>query len=692
MIHLFSTGIAAISNLSVFLEEEIQKHGPITLHRFGRLPSAVSPEDLVVGWGHKPTADRARAFAAKHALPYLALEDGFLRSLRLGCEGESPLSLSLDGTGVYYDAGAQSDLEKLLEDTSWCTPQMQEKARECMRRLRIYDLSKYNNAPSFTAKDKDAFWRRAGVRPGHKVILLVDQTAGDASIELGQAGAATFTKMLEVARAQPNAVVVVKTHPDVLAGKKESCFGRLPQDVCVVSDAFAPLSFLAAFDEVYTVTSQMGFEALMMGKTVHTFGVPFYAGWGLTVDHGLIPARRRPGVELEVLFAALYFKLCRYVNPVTAGRISLDEAIDILAARRTVNERNRRRYVAVGLRGWKHPHVRAFAGSTAGEITFVSDVDDGIDQAAREGKDVLIWAGKATDDVVRRCESLGVRLWRMEDGFLRSVGLGVDYHAPYSLVLDDSGIYFDPARVSRLTKILCGIKNHPDLPRLLERSEALKDTICKEGLSKYNTASDPEVVKRLKALPQDRTIVLVPGQVDGDTSVVRGGGTIHSNEMLLQAVRRANPEAYILYKPHPDVTSKNREGKVSQATLDQCANLIVTSGSLEDFWPYVDEVHTLTSLSGFEALLRGKRVVTYGKPFYAGWGLTQDHADMIRDRCALTLKEFIAGVMILYPHYWDWKTSSICRPEDVCFRLIRKEQPAAGLWIHICRIAKVVVE
>ena len=46
-----------------------------------------------------------------------------------------------------------------------------------------------------------------------------------------------------------------------------------------MSESFAPLSFVEAFDEVYVATSQMGFEALLMGKVVHTFGAPFYAGW-----------------------------------------------------------------------------------------------------------------------------------------------------------------------------------------------------------------------------------------------------------------------------------------------------------------------------------------------------------------------------------------------------------------------------
>jgi len=49
----------------------------------------------------------------------------------------------------------------------------------------------------------------------------------------------------------------------------------------------------------------------------------------------------------------------------------------------------------------------------------------------------------------------------------------------------------------------------------------------------------------------------------------------------------------------------------------------------------------MTSLSGFEALLRDKKVVTYGSPFYAGWGLTEDHAVTERRCRRRTLEELI---------------------------------------------------
>ena len=131
--------------------------------------------------------------------------------------------------------------------------------------------------------------------------------------------------------------------------------------------------------------------------------------------------------------------------------------------------------------------------------------------------------------------------------------------------------------------------------------------------------------------------------------------------------------------------SGNRIGKVPQDILEKTADLVVTGYSLDDLWPYVNEVHTLTSLSGFEALLRGKLVTTYGRPFYAGFGLTSDFLIERKVATALTINELVAGAFLLYPEYWDWQTRQFCRAEDVCYRLLHREQPDVGLWIKFCR-------
>lgn len=258
--------------------------------------------------------------------------------------------------------------------------------------------------------------------------------------------------------------------------------------------------------------------------------------------------------------------------------------------------------------------------------------------------------------------------------------------------MDDCGIYFDPARPSRLTHILQNIQKHPDLPRLLERSDKLIQLIVENGLSKYNTPSDPAVVEQLQALPRDRTIVLVPGQVDGDASVKRGGGMIQSTEYLLCAVRQICPTAFIIFKPHPDVVSGMKKGRISEEVLKKCTDLVLTSGSLNDFWPYIDELHTLTSLSGFEALLREVKVITYGKPFYSGWGLTVDRIAEKQVNTGLTPRELVAGIMILYPKYWDWMTESFCRPEDVCHRILHKEQPDIKWWVKCLRAVELFLK
>lgn len=139
------------------------------------------------------------------------------------------------------------------------------------------------------------------------------------------------------------------------------------------------------------------------------------------------------------------------------------------------------------------------------------------------------------------------------------------------------------------------------------------------------------------------------------------------------------------------MTSGNRIGRVPEDVLARCADRVLEEGSMIDILPHVDEVHTLTSLSGFEALIRGKRVVTYGKPFYAGWGLTVDETGPeVGKGVEVTLEELVVGTLILYPSYWDWKTRVFCRPEDVCARIVKGEQPEVGPWIRFCRIVRSI--
>lgn len=629
---------------------------------------------FIIGWGHKPTADKTRRYAVQHNLPYIALEDGFLRSLDLGCKGAQPLSLVVDHTGIYYDATEPSDLENLLNSLGWDNQELVDSARRAIGDIVRQDLSKYNHAPSVSY----TFWGNTSVPH----VLILDQTVGDTSVFLGMASEASFKSMLDEALSlYPPESIRVKTHPDVIAGKKRGFLADYAKSrgVQVVSIDCSPLSLIAQADVVYTVTSQMGFEALMLGKEVHCFGMPFYAGWGLTIDKQTCPRRTRKR-SLEEVFAAAYMLYARYVNPIREERCDIHETISLLAEQRRQNERNRAFHACLGFRLWKKPYARAYLKSTGGKIGFFRNAKRAITQAKARGGEVVVWSSAVTDVLQQQCDRESVTLARMEDGFIRSVGLGSDFNWPYSLVVDRKGIYYDPTSPSDLEDILNTLPDHPDHDILMERAASLCSLILEKGLTKYNTGLCDV---SLPYLPEDKTIVLVPGQVEDDASVRKGGFGM-DNLTLLQKARENRPDAFIIYKPHPDVERGNRKGRIAEEIVLRYADIIVRNYPMGKLLPKVHEVHTLTSQTGFEALLRGVRVCTYGGPFYAGWGLTEDMQTFPRRTAHLSLDELVAGTLLLYPTYYDWQTENFCRAEDVCFRLLQPNGQMRGrVWARL---------
>jgi capsular polysaccharide export protein len=240
---------------------------------------------------------------------------------------------------------------------------------------------------------------------------------------------------------------------------------------------------------------------------------------------------------------------------------------------------------------------------------------------------------------------------RVEDGFLRSVGLGADLIRPLSWVVDRRGIYYDPTQPSDLEVLL---QTTDFTPPLLERAARLRERIVACGITKYNVGGEgwqrPQVRGR---------VVLVAGQVERDASIRLGTASVRTNIGLLEAVRRARPDAYIVYKPHPDVLAGVRAPGTDEQDARRWCDEVVSNVAMSSLLPQADEVHVLTSLTGFEALLRGKPVVTYGQPFYAGWGLTQDHQPVARRTRRLTLDALVAGVLLLYPRYVDRRGAPI---------------------------------
>ncbi len=239
-----------------------------------------------------------------------------------------------------------------------------------------------------------------------------------------------------------------------------------------------------------------------------------------------------------------------------------------------------------------------------------------------------------------RCK--GAALVRVEDGFLRSVGLGALFAHPISWTFDCQGLHHWGHGPSDLELLVqrCG-----DDGPLLARAQALRKRIVEQGFTKYNL---PEKPLDFPFLSKNRERILVVGQVANDAALRAITTPVKSNMSLLAAARERCPNAEIIYRPHPDVAAGARDGH--DATWKKFANHRITKGSIVQLLPHVDEVHVLNSLGGFEALLRNVPVVCYANPFYAGWGLTADVHPLFR-RPPASLDQLVAAALIKYPKY-----------------------------------------
>lgn len=600
----------------------------------------------VAVWGASPAACRGRRVARLAGAGVVTIEDAFLRSIvpgrtpgALGRRG--PVGLLIDPMGLHFDPARPSLIETLAASDRG--KKLAPQALKALARLRAADLSKYN-----------AHLPRAALPPAGSV-LVVDQTRGDAAL-MG-AGRAVFLQMLDAARAEnPGATIVVRTHPETVAGLRRghlTAADLRPGELLHDAPA-SPWAMVERAAAVYAVSSQLGYEALLAGRPVRLFGQPFYAGWGLTQDEA--PVHRRIGAaDLGALFAASHMLAPVWYDPCRDRLTDLEGAIRQIEAERAAWLQDRSGHLAYGMRLWKRPAIARSFGTAGMPVRFT---------ARPSPRVTLAWG--------RHAEAVPQAL-RVEDGFLRSRGLGAALVPPLSLIADDLGFYFDPTRESRLERLIASA-----LPPGGEgRAAAVIERLRRDGVTKYNLPG------RLPHLPRDgRRIILVAGQVEDDASIILGAGAERTNAALLSRVRAENPAALLVWKPHPDVEAGLRPGAV--ADPGRWADVIATDAPAARLIEAVDEIWTITSTLGFEALLRGKRVTTLGAPFYAGWGLTRDLGPVPARRTARpSLEALVHAALVAYPRYHDPVSGLPCPVEVVLDRLAGPQVGGTSLSLRV---------
>jgi capsular polysaccharide export protein len=409
---------------------------------------------------------------------------------------------------------------------------------------------------------------------------------------------------------------------------------------------------------------ELGLLALAAGIPVHCHdGRAAFAGWGATRDAPGLPRRLGPRRSAEAVFAALLGAI-RCADPFRRRPWSFAEAVRQLADWRVAEAENRRVAVCTGMAFWKRRRIAAAFASEAGTPVFRSRPEAALAEAARRGGAVAVWAARTPPGLPASAAAAGMPLIRVEDGFVRSAGLGAGFLPGASLVADALGLHLDPERPSELERLLATGRFDS---ALLARAARLRAALVARGVTKYNLGGEAPDLGTTIGRPR----ILVPGQVEDDLSVRLGAGErVRTNLDLLRAVREAAPDACILYKPHPDVEAGFRRGRVPESEALRLADRVLPNAPMAALLAQVEEVHTITSLTGFEALLRGLRVTCWGRPFYAGWGLTEDRDPRLPRRGRrLTIDELVAAALILHPRYVDPVTELPCPAEVLLDRL-----------------------
>jgi capsular polysaccharide export protein len=261
--------------------------------------------------------------------------------------------------------------------------------------------------------------------------------------------------------------------------------------------------------------------------------------------------------------------------------------------------------------------------------------------------EILVWGASCPQPYASLAEANRIPVFFMEDGFLRSKRRNASRTAPLSLTLDRQRPYFDCRGPSDLEDLLMTTRFDD---ALVHRARQAIDLILAAGLTKYNGSGG---ITPQRATSEASQRILVVGQVEQDASIRYGLSQPMTNNDLVRLAAAENPKAEIIYRPHPDVLAQVRARGSDPAEVAHLCHVDVSPRPLPEVLASVGHVYTMTSLVGFEALLRGLPVTVVGAPFYSGWGLTDDRQQTGRRGRKLTLEELFLGAYVLYPLYFD---------------------------------------
>jgi capsular polysaccharide export protein len=297
------------------------------------VPPDIRDDDIALCFGYSALLQHAEELYRKDFKNVLFIEAGFLRSVHLDNSGsiyDQAICFFVDDLGFHFDSTVPIRLEVMMNDRSLELSQAElMRARALRQKIVETRLTKYNDQPlTLPLGEKRT-----------KRVLVIEQARNDWAVVKSKGSRRSFDSLLQAALDEnPTAEILVKVHPDSLDGKRggmgRSYYGRLKGGgrITIIKEKVNPFVLLESVDEVYVFSSMLGFEAALMGKPVHVFGRPCYAGWGFTRDRQTFPRRTRHRSLDEAVFF-IYFAYQKYKN-LQGEWCSPEDAVDILLSLR----------------------------------------------------------------------------------------------------------------------------------------------------------------------------------------------------------------------------------------------------------------------------------------------------------------------------------------------------------------------
>lgn len=609
---------------------------------FKTLAPFLNKKTIVLGWGYQEETEDLFKLSKKNNLNFHRLEDGFIKSYISGEEDSLSHSIVMDKKGMYYNTSSENDFKELCLKVPF-KKKSEEEVSEIINRIIVNSVSKYN-------KEKN----KSSLEVKGKNVLLISQVKGDSSLKFGKVEDISTEDILKdiKEREGTNTNIYVKIHPGSLLEGKESSIDldKCKEAGCLfIEGEYDNFNLLKKFDAIYTKTSQLGFESLLLGKPTYVYGIPYYSQYGLTNDLNK-EAKLIKNLTKEELFYFAYIEYSFYYSHLDKRTTDIDKSLDSIIFYKNHLNKIDKDLILLDFKDKDKSFIRGLTQSYRA-----------LKRAFIKSKDFL---GTSTDLLVsyENKTNLSRNSITVSKGVLEDIEVSKEEKENYSMIFDELGIYYDPEKKSGFEKILLnkkGLSSYED-KRIINLVEKIKENqiSIKSKLKASKLALKKQAYKKY---------ILIPGQIEEDISIKAGGLGMNMSK-LIENVRSKNIDSFIIYKPHEDVLSGKEKGISEHSDCDY----IAYTESIESLMDIADEVHVLTSIVGFDALLNGKATYVYGHPFYCGWGLTKDLSNAPMRRTAKTLNELAYSFYIDYATYYY--NGSYRTPEYVLNVMLHKKR------------------